>query len=208
MALGILVLGGVRRFQNGNRHGGFPGDFPGGVGSRIGEGIHAHLIFLGGIGESAVLGYSDSAPPGLPDDGIGDGFSLRVGDFQFSGVGKIFVSFQGHILRHRGFVLTAPEGNGHDRCLCHVGIVNGQVAHLDFPVRFPGDRGKGHHSHLVRGQNIPGLQDPAAQSKAAALGQIRQTDARKGCFAAEIFRAEAVGHTAVDFCRGGRFSTV
>ena len=200
---GVGILGSIGGLENGDGHRCLPGDLARRVSCGIGEGIHAYLILLGSVGEGAVLGNGNSPPLGLPGNGKGQALAFRVGNFQFSGIFQILIGLQGHILRHRRFVLLAPDGDGHGGAFRYIVFIDGQVADLDRLVGFRIHGSKGHLTDLLCRQDISRTENPAAQLNGAfLLGHLRQANAHYSVLPGEIPGREAI-HTAAVHFRGG-----
>ena len=199
----VRILGCVRGLGDGDGHRGLPGHIARRVGGRIGEGIHTHLVFLRRVVEAAVLADDHIAPLGLAGHGEGQLLPLRVLDLQQRLIRQIFVSLHGGILRHRCLILLADDGNAHGRHAFHSVFIDGQISHHGLQIRFGAQRMEGHLCHLLRCQNVTGLQDPLPQHDRTGfrLRQRCDADARQILFCREIRRREAVGRITVHLRR-------
>ena len=200
LADSVLVLHGIGGLQNGDGDGGFPGDLAGRVRCGINKGIHTHLMFLWGVGETAVTLDFHSAPLRLAQDGVGHGLALGIGNFQFPGTGQVFVSFQSHILCHGSLILFTKNGQGQLTFFRYMILIDGQIPHCHFPVDFCANGRKSHLGNLLCGENISRLQNPGTQAKSPfGFGKVRNTDAGQVFLLREIPRGKAIAGTAFHF---------
>ena len=194
LRVGIVI--GLRRAQDGDGYRGLPGGFAAGIRGGIGKGIHSHLVVLRSVGEAALRSDLHAAPPGLPGDGIGQGFSFRILGQKLSCVGYIFIGFQRRVLGFRGLVFFPPNAQAQGRFRLQR-LPNRVIPQCCLSVRLCQVRSEDRLVQLLCRQSVPRLQDPVRKSECPAFRHLQQENppdilpklpGRKAIFIAALHR--------------------